>query len=191
MFYFVLCALASAVIASPLATGVHPRIIGGTTAAPNQFPHTASVRDYENVHLCGGFIHRSRWIVTVAACTFGRTISNTQVIVGTNTLASGGFDYALSRIINHPNYFAEEANNDIALLETIFEIDWYVNVQPIGLGTATTIPGITGTVAGWGLTQVCCSLLKNEEFCVISIVISGGGQLLQRPSMDDAADHQH
>lgn len=151
--YLVLCALVASTLSSPLATGPESRIVGGTTAAQGQFPHTASVRNYENVHLCGGFIHRARWIITVAACTFGRTISDTQVIVGTNSLTSGGFDYALSRIINQPNFSAAAFENDVALLETIFEIDWYPNVQPIGLGSVNTIAGITGTVAGWGHTQ--------------------------------------
>lgn len=169
----VLCAVLATAIATPLVTNYQGRIIGGTAASPDQFPHSASVRNFANVHLCGGFIHRSRWIISVAFCVIDRTISNTRVVVGTNSLLHGGFDYSLSRIIPHPNFNANVLDNDLALLETVDEIDWYPSVQPIPLAVTTTEGGVTGTVAGWGHLEVrvdyipTCLITKSYNFILL------------------------
>lgn len=173
----VLCVLLSVAFSSEAASLQQGRIIGGAPAAPHQFPHTASIRNTLDVHLCSGFIRSSRWIVTVAASVVDRTISNTHVVVGTNTLSQGGFDYALSRIIPHPNFNANLRDNDIALLETVHEIDWYVNVQPIGLATTVTGGGVTGTVAGWGHLEVIMVNYDEGKLLIFSYPLQNEGTL--------------
>lgn len=141
----VFCAVVAVALASPQG-----RIVGGHAAAEGQFPHQVSVRNFDNLHLCGGWIHTARWIITAGHVLAERTISNTQVVVGTNSLSTGGFEYQLSRIIVHPNFNAYNLDNNLALLETIFEIDFYTNVRPIPLATTEITGTTTAVVAGWG-----------------------------------------
>lgn len=58
------------------APHVEERIVGGTpiTIAPTEatdyaamFPYVVSI-EYENSHICGGFIYSEKWIVTTASC---------------------------------------------------------------------------------------------------------------------------
>lgn len=148
-FFLVLFAVVVAVVASPPQS----RIVGGNVAAEAQFPHQASVRDFENEHLCGGWIHTVKWIVSAAHCTNGRSISNTMVVVGTNSLTQGGFEYELSRIINHPG-FNSGMDNNLSLLEILHEIDLYPNVRPIPIAGQTPVTSrTTAVVTGWGRTE--------------------------------------
>lgn len=146
--FLILCAVAAVAVGSPLEK--QSRIVGGNTAAVGQFPHQASVRDFDNVHLCGGWIHTSRWIVSSGHVLSGRTIANTQVVAGTNSLSEGGFEYQLSRVIVHPNFNEYNLDNNLALLETLFDIDFYPTVQPIPLATFDITGTTTAVVAGWG-----------------------------------------
>lgn len=142
-----------AVIAASVASPLQGRIVGGNTAADSQFPHQASVRNFENEYLCGGWMHSVKWIVSVASCTTGRTIADTMIVVGTNSLSVGGQEYELSRIINHPDFRMEDRENNLSLLEILYEIDLYINVRPIPMATETLQGTTTGIVAGWGLVQ--------------------------------------
>lgn len=147
--FLVLCAVVAASVASPVDN--QGRMIGGNPAAVGQFWHQASIRDFENTHVCGGWIHAARWIITAAHCVIDRTIADTQVIVGATQLSTGGYDYQLSRIIPHPNFNTNTMDNNLALLETIHPIDFYPGVvQAIRLGTADIRGTTTGFVAGWG-----------------------------------------
>lgn len=143
-------------VAVALASPVQPesRIIGGIAAAGSQFPHKASVRTFENAHLCGGFINTVKWIISSASCTSQRTIANTMVVVGTNSLTEGGYEYELSRIIPHPQFSAAALNHNIALLEILYEIDLYPSVLPFPIATDTPVTARrTGIVAGWGANE--------------------------------------
>lgn len=142
--FLVLFAVVAATLASPQG-----RILGGQTAAEGQFPHQVSVRDFQSHHLCGGWIYSTKWIVTAAHCTYGRTISNTIIVVGTNTLSEGGHEYELSRIMNHPDFSAAMHHN-IALLEVLYEIDLYPNIRPIPMATEYMERPTTAVVSGWG-----------------------------------------
>lgn len=138
-------------VVAAVAAGPQGRIVGGNAAASDQFPHQASVRDFENNYLCGGWIYSRKWIVSAAHCNHGRTISNTRIVVGTSSLSEGGQEYDLSRIILHPN-FNSGFDHNLALLEILYELDLYPNVRPIPIAT-TTPERNSGLVTGWGHTQ--------------------------------------
>lgn len=167
-FFLILCAIAVAV-ATPVEK--ESRIVGGNTAARGQFPHQVSVRDFDNEHLCGGWIHTSRWIVSSGRVLFGRTIADTQVVVGTNLLSEGGYEYQLSRIIVHPNFNDYNLDNNLALLEILFEIDFYPTVQPIPLATFEITGTTTAVVAGWGQVNETSSLSDSLQWIYVDTLV--------------------
>lgn len=139
---------------SPLAALPGGRIIGGNSASNGQFPYMVSLRSAANAHFCGGWIHNTRWIVTAAHCTVGRTLANTLSVVGTVNLSGGGITHPSASIANHPNFNANTLLNDIALVWTTQEIVRTPTVQSIPLSTVNTGSGTFAVITGWGLTAV-------------------------------------
>jgi trypsin len=129
-------------------------IVGGSNAASGQFPYQVSLRSAANSHFCGGSIINSRWALSAAHCTIGRTTANTRVVVGTHLLNSGGISHTTSAIVNHPSYNANTLANDISVVQTAAAIGFTNLAQPMGLASAFTGGGITATASGWGQTSV-------------------------------------
>ena len=154
----ILCALLGFSAAVPSG-----RIIGGHNAGDGQFPYMVSLRSAANAHFCGGWIHNTRWIVTAAHCTIGRAIANTISVVGSNRLSDGGVVHTTASIANHPNYNANNLNNDIALIWTSTQIVRTPLVQPIPLGTTSVGSGTFAVVTGWGLTRVSFTNHDNSK----------------------------
>lgn len=113
-----------------------------------------SLRSAANGHFCGGWIHNTRWIVTAAHCTVGRTLANTVSVVGSVNLGSGGVTIPSASIANHPNFNANTLLNDIALILTSTDIVRTPTVQSIPLSTVNIGSGTTAVITGWGLTAV-------------------------------------
>lgn len=113
-----------------------------------------SLRSAANSHFCGGWIHNTRWVVTAAHCTAGRTVSNTFSVVGTVSLSNGGITMNTQFIQSHPNFNANTLANDIALIYTETEIVRTANVVPIPMSTTSIGSGVQAVVTGWGLTAV-------------------------------------
>lgn len=129
------------------------RIVGGSTASIGQFRHQASLRTAANGHFCGAGIVNTRWVVSAAHCTVGRTTANTRVVVGAHSRTTGGIMHTTSRIVNHPNYNSNTLNNDISVVQTASTIVYSNTVQNIPLGSAT-LGSTTGQISGWGQTAV-------------------------------------
>lgn len=140
----VLFALVAAALATPQG-----RIVGGNRAAEGQFPHQASVRDYENHHLCGGWIYSAKWVVSAAHCNYGRSISNTMVVVGTNSLVEGGYEYEITRIYIHPQ-FNSGLDHNLALLEILYQLEINPHIQPIPIATENMNRATNAVISGWG-----------------------------------------
>ncbi|RZB40004.1 Trypsin domain containing protein, partial [Asbolus verrucosus] len=100
------------------ATHQTVRVVGGDKAKPGQFPFIVSinVRD-QAMHWCGGSIINENWIVTAAHCMLYWSPRELEVLVGTNTLDSGGTKYSALTIIVHPAYNDTIYTDDIALLK--------------------------------------------------------------------------
>lgn len=128
--------------------------MGGTDATLGQFPYQASMRNANNGHFCGGWIHSSRWVICAAHCTIGRTTANTFVVVGALDRQVGGTTMATSAIVNHPQYNGNTLTNDISAIQTALEITFSEIVQPIPLSTVNTGGGVVATASGWGQTSV-------------------------------------
>lgn len=132
------------------------RIIGGSDAMRSHYTFQASIRDLLNFHLCGGWIHSSRWIGSAAHCTAGRTILDTRVIVGTvqrNPILEGVV-VVPSNIINHPQYNGTTYANDISLIKTLLPISFTAYITSIPLNRNVIGPDVQVILAGWGRTYV-------------------------------------
>lgn len=128
------------------------RIAGGQDATPGQFPFVASIRDQNNVHMCGGAIIGPQHVVTAARCT---QVNRNIIFVhaGAHSRVSGT-RFAVRRIVRHPQYNPQFMLNDISVLVTTLRIEYNRFVQPIALPQTDTPEGFPAAVAGWGITQV-------------------------------------
>ncbi|MBX9595444.1 MAG: trypsin-like serine protease [Roseomonas sp.] len=148
------------------------RIIGGLPARAGTWPSMVSVqfanrnadgqlnRERPAVPLCGGTVIGASAVLTAAHCVVldgGRVLPPRALMVeeGTTDILQGrGRRIQVSAIHAHPQYRAEPATNDVAIL---------ILQQPSGqprqllLGAADRAavlsPGAMATVAGWGQTR--------------------------------------
>lgn len=130
------------------------RIVGGTDAVNGQIPYQVSLRSSINSHFCGGSIINNRWVLSAAHCTIGRSLANTQVVVGSVFLNSGGILHQSSLIISHPQYDEISITNDVSVIQTATPIIFTAFVQPIAVGADFIGGGLLATSAGWGQTSV-------------------------------------
>lgn len=90
------------------------RIINGRPVAIGEAPYMASLRSLTGVHFCGAAIISSTIVVTSNLCTLGRANAAINVIVGTNTLLSGGITHLSNLIIRHPGFIPQTLMNEYA-----------------------------------------------------------------------------
>jgi secreted trypsin-like serine protease len=148
--------LGSAADAAPQAAD--PEIIGGHLADPGEYPFVVAllqrnVADRWSAQFCGGSLIQNNRVLTAAHCMVGRRPNTTDVLAGTNRLATpGGQRIHVTAVHVHPQYNPRTSGNDIAVLE----------LASPAAGPASSIariepghfdlwdPGTTATVMGWG-----------------------------------------
>lgn len=151
----------AAVLSKDIFEDWEGRIVGGSTASVGQFPYQVSMRTSGNGHFCGGWIQNTRWAVSAAHCTIGRTLANTRVAVGAHS-RTDGVSHASARIVNHPNYNSNTLNNDISVIQTSTTITMNARAQPIPLGQATVGAG-AAVITGWGQTAVSSHVRRSPS----------------------------
>ncbi|XP_055627229.1 chymotrypsin-2-like [Toxorhynchites rutilus septentrionalis] len=149
------------------------RIVGGSNAAPGQFPYQASLRSAFNVHFCGGSIISSRYVLSAAHCTFGRSVADTRVVVETHLLSSGGIMHQVFRIVNHDLFNRNYMANDVSLLQTVYTIAFNNLAQPIPLGTAFIDTAYAAVASGWGQLGANLHSPDNLQFLYKNIISLG------------------
>ncbi|KAI4457460.1 polyserase-related [Holotrichia oblita] len=170
----VILAILSTSFASVIEPKIDPalswRIVGGSDAAPEQFPWQVSIRSSSTGgHNCGGSILNSKWILTAAHCVVNTSPSTWYIVVGSLTLSSGGNPYQISRIISHADYNAAQIKNDVAVVELEQELEFSTTVQPIEL-ESEVIGEIDCLVSGWGRLEAWGALPDNLQFIPLKTI---------------------
>lgn len=102
----------------PRLSNFRPRVVGGTDAAPEEFPHQVSLfwgNEKRNQHICGGSIISPNWILTAGHCVTEvpkRPGTGYFAVVGTNKLVNLTSDQKIKVVekIVHPKYKGYLAN---------------------------------------------------------------------------------
>ncbi|XP_008547524.1 serine protease snake [Microplitis demolitor] len=135
-------------------------IVGGTKAAPKEFPHMAAIGYNSNsggeiLWLCGGTLVSENFVLTAAHCTFSLDYGKaTRVRVGDLNLKRSDDDARpqvrkIISIIRHPDYKKPLEYHDIALLklESPVKFDAWVRPACLPYGMMNTENAIA---TGWG-----------------------------------------
>ncbi|XP_043283967.1 chymotrypsin-2-like [Venturia canescens] len=130
------------------------KIIGGSMAAPGEFPYQVSLR-WKGQHLCGGSIIDERHIVTAAHCIIPEVkepFTDFDIMTGTNS-NSGGQIHAVKAVFPHAEY-NPSIEHDIAVVELVEDIKFDDHQNKINLPSNATKSGVAVVATGWGLTNL-------------------------------------
>lgn len=141
---------------------VAPQIIGGGTAPPGSFPAVVAIlfapeANNAQAFYCGGTLIGSRHVLTAAHCADFLAASQMQVLVGSQSLASGGTRIALSAVAVHPAWDPDNAVNDVAVLTLAQPVS---GIKPVLIAATESAEdrvaavGAPVRVAGWGQTAL-------------------------------------
>jgi len=138
------------------------RIVGGSPARPNQFPHAAALilhLTQQRSSFCGGSIINIHYILTAAHCL--EDVTRVEVQAGVHNIFRGTPEFratVLPRDLRvHPQYNSDTLLNDIGLVFVLARIPLGNSMQRIALPPRSQINnrfvGSIGTVIGWGRTS--------------------------------------
>ena len=137
------------------------RIIGGRPARIRDNPWqvallAARVPVNAQAQFCGGSIVAPRWVVTAAHCVDGGTQpSQVAILVGTQTLQSGGRRVDATTIIVNENWTRQTHDFDIALVEVGADLG---GTAIAGDTTGSEHPAAMPIrITGWGRTSMSAS----------------------------------
>lgn len=165
------------------------KIIGGTKSAFGAWPSTVALlnadtirkvesgtatypsgelipKSYANyqAQFCGASLIDSKWILTAAHCLVDNGVTKKaekiNVLVGASNLIGGGTRKTIKKVIIHPDFNEQTADNDIALLE----LDSSTNVSTIKVSNAAVSNGTLAMVVGWGALSDSSTLFPSELY---------------------------
>uniref|UniRef100_A0A4W3H6J6 Peptidase S1 domain-containing protein n=1 Tax=Callorhinchus milii TaxID=7868 RepID=A0A4W3H6J6_CALMI len=141
---------------------VEMRVIGGQEALPGNWPWQVSVQmrhDSSYLHICGGSIIDTRWVLTAAHCVSqASSPKDWVVVVGLHqrSIRNGMTKVMkLKRIFLHYDFDHNTLQNDMSLLELSKKIEYNDYVQPVCLPFNKTIIDSMHLcyITGWGVTK--------------------------------------
>lgn len=109
-----------------------------------------------HVH-CGGTLVRPDVVFTAAHCTHPGNIprKDLSVLVGANSVDDPeGRVHQIKRVVKHPEFIHGAFDKDFSVVVLDEPAKLSDRVKPISVSLEDHEPGIKGTVAGWGLTEL-------------------------------------
>lgn len=149
-----------------------PTIVGGTEAAPGEFPYIVSLHESYG-HICGGSLIKKNWVLTAGHCVTGTRISKVLIGLHDQNKTTTAETIKPKRIIRHPQYNANTTDYDFALIE----LEKDSTYAPIEFNTTEIAISdkvgeqIMSTTAGWGETN---------QVGVLSLGVRASATRLQR-----------
>uniref|UniRef100_A0A8D0E5M0 Acrosin n=1 Tax=Salvator merianae TaxID=96440 RepID=A0A8D0E5M0_SALMN len=141
----------------PLAPshGGSARIVGGTDTLPGTWPWMVSIQKPSQggyMHICGGSLISSLWVVTAAHCSPHYYL---HLVIGITQISQPGPDTqerSIKNLVQHEQYVQRTHYNDIALMELNEPVNCTDYIQPACLpDTNVVISALTHCyISGWG-----------------------------------------
>ncbi|KAI5273973.1 Trypsin-1 [Manis pentadactyla] len=125
------------------------KIVGGYTCGKNSLPYQVSLNS--GYHFCGGSLISAQWVVSAAHCYKSRI----QVRLGEHNIevTEGNEQFINSaKVIRHPNYNANDLNNDIMLIKLSSPATINSRVATVSLPRSCAAAGTQCLISGWGNT---------------------------------------
>ncbi len=158
---------------------IQPKIVGGNQTSVLTWPSTVALlthgsSDSLNSQFCGGTLVASRWVVTAAHCTRGKTAAQIDAVTGRSNMNTAiGQRIQVQTITEHPSYNPSTFDSDLALLflssaSTQPVLGMVAQNDPQGL----TVAGTQGITVGWGDLLQGANLGSNTLQQVLVPIIS-------------------
>lgn len=144
--------------------GAQPEVVDGRPAPAGRWPFTVSlvsrsVADNYAAHFCGGTLLDERNVLTAAHCVVGSRANSMQVLVGTQSLVSGGRRVNVTRVTWHPDFLRATGaaggflQNDVAVLRLqtpVTDVPTVRIAASVAEEETWSSPGDRLLVMGWG-----------------------------------------
>lgn len=168
---------------SPPPGGATTRIVGGSVAAPGQFPFTAALvwrsETPGSGFRCGATVLSRSWALTAAHCVVDLSSGgvfgpeNFDLITGTSSLTAvaGSQRLAVAGVHPHPAYTGIDNDYDVALLRiarpTTAPAITLVGTSPAE--QALDDPGTVATTVGWGAQAEGGGVTATQRFVEVPV----------------------
>ncbi|XP_053673533.1 chymotrypsin-2-like [Anopheles nili] len=163
-----------ALIGVAAAKSRSPRIAGGMDANDGQFPFQVALINGGLVY-CGGSIVNRRWVLTAAACIFGKAPADVDLFVGSADRLTGGQNVTAERFVLHPDFDEQTYANDIGLVRMAESLSFTSEqLQPVTLATDFFETATDATVSGWGRFSIANNQLPTRLQFIRTDVIGTG-----------------
>ncbi|XP_028156538.1 transmembrane protease serine 3-like [Ostrinia furnacalis] len=159
--------------------GVTGRIVGGSNVDISQVPYQVGLVIqvlWILQSVCGGSLISNNRVITAAHCHHDGVITaqSHTVVLGSNTIFSGGVRQATTNIVMHPQWNPQTAANDIAVLR-INNVAFTNVIQPIALPSGSQLSNSfenqIGIASGFGRTVDGANIPNNQVLSWVRLPI--------------------